>query len=522
MSSEQPGLRSATLPPLQPLNLTLLLALVVLKLAIHLPLLGRYGYFRDELYFLDCGRHLAWGYVDMAPVIAWIARAVLELGGALELLRLVPALAGAALVALAVVLARQLGGGAFAQAVAGLAVIVSPILLAFASLFTMNALEPLFWTGCALVLVHIVRTGDSRWWLLFGVLAGLGLMTKHSTLLFGFATAAAVLLTPLRRELGRRWIWFGAGIALLIFLPNLIWQAANDFPTLEDLRNVREIGKNVALAPGAFIAEQVVIIHPVLAPVWLAGLWFLFFGRGRGFRVLGWTFVVVFATLLALKGKSYYVAPIYPIALAAGGVALEGWLGAIPARRLRMAARAAVLAVIVVLGAVTAPLFIPLLEPAAYVAYQQRLGFAPSKTEVAHVGPLPQMFGDQFGWPELVHEVARIYHALPPEERAVACIFATNYGEAGAINHFGPEHGLPRAISGHQTNFFWGPGDCTGEVVIVLQSSEEGLAEIFDSVEVAGRHFHPWGMAEENRPIHVARGIRVPLDDLWPQVKHWN
>ncbi|HSN56302.1 MAG TPA: glycosyltransferase family 39 protein, partial [Candidatus Sulfomarinibacteraceae bacterium] len=254
MSSGQPDRNPSPLPPLRPLNGTLLLALVALKLAIHLPLLGRYGYFRDELYFLDCGRHLAWGYVDMAPLIAWLARAVLELGGALELLRLVPALAGAGLVALTVVLARQLGGGAFAQAAAGLAVIVSPIFLAFASLFTMNALEPLFWTGCALLLVHIVRTGDSRWWLLFGVLAGLGLMNKHSTLFFGFATAVAVLLTPLRRELSKRWIWLGAGIALLIFLPNLIWQAANDFPTLEDLRNVRETGKNVALAPGAFIA----------------------------------------------------------------------------------------------------------------------------------------------------------------------------------------------------------------------------------------------------------------------------
>jgi hypothetical protein len=510
------------LPPLQSLDLKLLLALVAVKLAIHLPLLGRYGYFRDELYFLDCGRHLAWGYVDLAPLTGWIARLLLELGGSLWLLRLVPALAGAALVALTMVLAQRLGGGRFAQGLAGVAVIVVPVLLAFASLFTMNALEPLFWTGCALAVVQVIRSGDSRWWLVYGAVAGVGLMNKHSMLFFGFATAVAVLLTPLRRELGRRWIWLGAGIALLLFLPNIVWQAANDFPTLEDLSNVREIGKNVELAPTAFVVEQILIVHPVLAPVWLAGLWALFAGRARGFRAIGWIFVVVFTTLLLLKGKSYYVAPIYPLALAAGGVAFEGWTERLRVGRARLSVRAAVLAIVVLLGALLAPMFVPVLAPEDLVAYQNRIGLAPSKTEVAHVGPLPQYFGDQFGWPELVAEVARIFHALPEEEREVACIFAGNYGEAGAVNLFGPEHGLPRAISGHQTHWFWGPGDCTGEVVIVLQGSAEGLAEVFTSVEEAGSHHHPWGMAEENRPIHVARGIKVPLDDLWPQVKHWN
>jgi len=152
----------------------------------------------------------------------------------------------------------------------------------------------------------------------------------------------------------------------------------------------------------------------------------------------------------------------------------------------------------------------------------QRLGVAPGKTEVNHVGPLPQYFGDQFGWPELVAEVAAIYHALPEDERAVACIFANNYGEAGAVNLFGPDHGLPPAISAHQTHYLWGPGDCTGEVVIVLQGDADGLAEVFGSVEEAGEHFHPWGMAEENRPIHLCRDLDVPLAELWPRLKIWN
>jgi hypothetical protein len=511
------------LPPLQPLNRRLLLALVAVKLAIHLPLLGRYGYFRDELYFLDCGRHLAWGYVDHAPLVGLISRVLLELGASLPLLRLVPALAGAALVALTMVLARQLGGGRFAQTVAGIAVIVSPIMLVLASLFTMNAFEPLIWVGGALVLVHIIRTGDSRWWLLFGAIAGVGLENKHSILFFGFATAVAVVLTPLRRELGRRWIWLGLAVALLLFLPNLIWQAGHGFPTIEDLHSVRESGKNVVLSPVAFVVEQIVIIHPVLLPVWLAGLWYLFAGRGRGFRAIGWTFAAFFATMLVLAGKSYYVAPAYPLPLAAGGAALEAWFARLPAGWAGgRSARVAVVALIVVLGAATMPMFVPLLAPADLVAYQERLGFGPSRTEVGHVGPLPQYFGDQFGWPELVAEVARIYHGLPEEDRAVACIFAGNYGEAGAVNLFGPALGLPRAISGHQTYWLWGPGDCTGDVVIVLQGSAEGLGEVFDSVEEAGRHHHPWGMAEENGPIYVCRGLDRPLDELWPRLKHWN
>ncbi len=510
------------IPPLQPLARGTLLALVAVKLAIHLPLLGRYGYFRDELYFLDCGRHLAWGYVDLAPLIAWVARVVLDLGGSLELLRLVSAVAGAALVALTMVLAQRLGGGRFAQALAGIAVIVAPINLAVSSLFSMNVFEPLIWTGCALVVVHIIRSGDSRWWLLFGALAGIGLENKHSMLFFGFATALAVVLTPLRRELGRRWIWLGAGVALLLFLPNIVWQFQNGFPTLEDLHTVKETGKNVELAPVAFVAEQIFIVHPVLLPVWLAGLWFLFVGRGRRFRVIGWIFAVLFATLLVLKGKSYYLAPIYPLALAAGGVAFEGAINALSRARARLVLRGAVLAVVVVFGAVAAPLVLPLLAPADLVAYQERLGIAPGKTEVNHVGPLPQIFGDQFGWEELVADVATIYRALPEDERAAACVFTGNYGEAGAVNLFGSQYGLPAAISGHQTHSMWGPGGCTGEVVIVLQVDADDLAEVFESVEEAGNHFHPWGMAEENHPILVCRGLKMPLAELWPRLKHWN
>ena len=174
------------------------------------------------------------------------------------------------------------------------------------------------------------------------------------------------------------------------------------------------------------------------------------------------------------------------------------------------------------MGALTAPMALPWLPPEDHVAYTERLGLAPPRTEVNHVGPLPQIFGDQFGWEELVAQIASIYHSLPEEERARTGIFASNYGEAGAINMFGPAHGLPPAICAHQNHYFWGHGNFSGDTLIWLQWDRESLERIFSSVEQAGEHFHPWGMAEENRPIYLCRGLRVPLPQLWARLKHWN
>jgi hypothetical protein len=208
--------------------------------------------------------------------------------------------------------------------------------------------------------------------------------------------------------------------------------------------------------------------------------------------------------------------------MAAGGVALESALQRARLTRDRAWPRAAVLALIVAAAAMTAPMALPVLAPERYVAYEQAIGFAPPKTEVGHRGPLPQHFGDRFGWPELVAEVARIYHALPADDRARAAIFANNYGEAGAINLFGPRYGLPPAVSAHQNHFLWGPRGNTGEVLIVLQDDRESLEKICGSVEEAGVHFHPWGMAEENNPIFVCRGLTPPLPVMWPRLKKWN
>jgi hypothetical protein len=208
--------------------------------------------------------------------------------------------------------------------------------------------------------------------------------------------------------------------------------------------------------------------------------------------------------------------------LAAGGVAIEIWTARFLRDTARVVARVGITSWLVIPGVVLIPIALPLLAPADFVSYQRWLGLAPAKTEVAHVGPLPQLWGDQFGWPQLVEELAEIYGTLPEEERARTGIFASNYGEAGAVNLFGPQYGLPPAICAHQSHSMWGPGDFDGDQLIWLQWRPEWLEDRCQSVEVVGEHHHPWGMAEENRPILLCRGLVRPLAEQWPELTHWN
>ena len=504
------------------LDLGLLTLLAAAKLAVHLTTAGRYGYFRDELYFLDCARHLDWGYVDCAPLVAVYAKLALLLGGSLPVLRAIAAVAGAAKVAITMVLARELGGGRFAQGLAGLCALVTPIFLAADSLMTMNGFEPLFWMGCIWALIRIVRTGDSRLWIAFGVFAGLGLENKHSTLLFGGAVAVALVLSQERRELAGPWIWLGGAIAFVLFQPNVLWQASHGYPTIEDLENVKRLGKNVVLGPVEFVKQQILFLHPLLLPIWVAGLVSFLVGRRSRARVVGWTYLVLLALMIAAKAKNYYLAPIYPVLFAAGAVAIEDWLARGGWSRGRLWPKAAITVFVLAVTVPFVPAILPFLPPEQLLAYQRKLRAAPPKTEVRHEGPLEQRLGDQFGWPELVADVAKIYRSLPPEERAKTGIFASNYGEAGALNLFGPALGLPPPICAHQSHYFWGPPKTEPENLIWLQWDRESIERRCRSVEKVGQHFHPWGMSEENRPIYLCRGLRQPLAQMWPSLKHWN
>ncbi|HXJ15847.1 MAG TPA: glycosyltransferase family 39 protein [Candidatus Polarisedimenticolia bacterium] len=497
----------------------IVLYLALAKLLLHLLTAARYGIFRDEMYYLACSQHLAWGYVDhppMAVFIAWFARHVF--GESLLGLRLLPAIAGAALVWMAGLLAREMGGGRFAQALAALAVIPVPVYLILHHWLTMNAFEPLIWMGCLWCVLRAIDRGEPRYWFWFGALAGVGLETKYSIAFLVFGVFVGAVLGPERRFFKSRWLWLGMLAAALIALPNFLWQLRHDFPFLQLIHNIRMTHRDIVRGPVGFLADQAVIMDPILLPLWVGGLLWLFFGReGRRYRLFGWTYLVVVASFIALKGKNYYVAPIYPILFAAGAVGFER----ITSRSFAWS-RAAYVAAIVVVGAVLAPISCPILSPENYVRYQAALGFTPPAAERQNNGPLPQYFADEFGWEEMVQQVARVYDALPPGERARTAIFCNGWGEAAAIDFFGPRYGLPRAISNHNNYWYWGPRNYTGEIVIVLGSTGRGDREHFRSVEAAGRVEHPYSRRDEHFTIWLCRGLNQNLQDLWPKLKKFS
>jgi hypothetical protein len=503
-------------------GLAVVAALALAKLVLHLATTGLfgYGYFVDELYYLACSRHLAWGFVDMPPLFPALTALVrVSLGQGLLAVRLVPALAGAGLVLMTGLMARDLGGRRFAQGIAALGVLVAPIWLALHSIHTMNALEQLFWTGCAWIVLRIVRDDRPRLWALAGAVAGLGLLNKHSMAFFGVALAAALLLTRERRALRSPWLWLGALVAALLFLPNLVWLIGHHFPHLEMLANIRRNGRDVRLDALQFLAQQVLLLNPLTLPLWLGGLaWLLADREGRRFRILGVTFLAVIAEMLLLDGRPYYPAPAYPMLLAAGGVAAERWLAA---RRWRFVGPAYA-ALLALSGAALAPLFVPLLPPATLVRYSRATGLSQPRLENHELGPLPQLMADRFGWPEMAAEVARVYRALPPADRAKAAIFGQNYGQAGAVDLFGPPLGLPPAISGHLSYWLWGPRGYTGEVMIVLDDDRESLQRLFGSVQLAGRVYHPYSMPYQHFDVFVCRQPHQSMAALWLRIKKYN
>jgi len=373
--------------------------------------------------------------------------------------------------------------------------------------------------ACVYFMARIANDASSKLWLWFGVLLGLGLENKHSTVFFGVAIVAGILLTPLRREFAKKWIWLGALIAFLIALPNAIWEAQHHWATYELLNNIAHSNKNVVLGPVAFIGQQILMMNPASLPLWLGGLVWLLAGReGRKYRALGIAYFVLLTEMMILHGKIYYMAPIYPMLFAAGGA----WLEQAFSVRVRWL-KPALVVTSAALAVFIAPTIMPILKPEQVVSYMKATHFEPPRAETSHTAALPQILADQFGWPEMVEQIAQVYNSLPTDERQKASIFAQDYGEAGAINLFGPRYGLPAALSGHQNYFLWGPGSYNGEVLVVLDWPSDSNCHEFSSVRDYGQvQISPWAMPWERRiHIYVCRGLKMPVSELWPEVKKW-
>jgi hypothetical protein len=485
-------------------------------------LLGGYGYFIDELYYLACARRLAWGYVDHPPLSIFLLRGETALlGTSIPAIRVLPALAGAALALLTGHLARRLGGGGFAQGLAALATLAPPVFLVFFGFYSMNAFEPVLWTLAVLGLVGLVDGGDPRRWLWLGLVAGLGLLNKHTMVLLGLSVLAGLLLTPERRLLAGRWLWLAGVLAFAILLPNLVWQAQHGWPSLEFYRNA-DLVKNIPTPPLTGLLNQVLFMNPALLPLWLAGLVALFVSRGlRRYRFLGWAYLVLLALVLASRvSRADRIAAIYPVLFAAGAVAVERATARSGGRWLRGAGLALVAA-----GAIAfAPVGLPVLAPDALARYVAVLGVVPriEKGE-AKRADLPQWFADRFGWPELVDQVTRVAESLPAAERARAVVIVPSYGQAGALELLG--RGLPPVLSGHNTYFLWGLEQVPRldpRVAITLGARPATLEAVFAEVQAVAEYRCAYCPRWRDRmAIHVARGARVPLAEAWPRLKRF-
>lgn len=507
-------------------GMALIWAIALVKLVLHTYFNNRYGYFRDEFNYLSSGAHLDWGYVDQPPLIPWLAEfSRLMLGDSLRAVRFLPALASSLLVVQTALLAREFGARRFAMLLAALCVAVAPQYLSNAGLLGTNCLEPTLWMGFAYLAILAIKRDEPRYWLGFGIVAGIGLEEKYTIALFGAAMVIGLLLTAQRRALLSRWFWLGGVAALLLLLPNLLWNYAYDWPFLQLMHAIRAEGRDVVLPFGEYFAQQALLTSPLAAPIWLIGLGALLFSlRLKPYRFLGWSYLICYAVLFLLHGKNYYLAPIYPMLLAAGALVIERWVegdNAVQPRRIWL--KTVVILAILVNGMYLAPIVVPLLSPENFVAYTRYLPFKLPVMEYSHArAALPQWYSDQFGWKEIANESALAWQRIPADQRADCGIFAQDYGQAGAIDFFGKSAGLPPALSGDRTYFLWGPRNYSGDCMIVLDDKRETLLQYWNNVEYVGTSAeNPWAL-EQQIPVYICTGKKfASLRELWPKVKHW-
>src|SRR5579863_2976196 len=502
-------------------GMLILLIIALAKLVFHIYFNNRYGYFRDEFDYMSCGDHLAWGFVDQPPLIPFLVRMCrVVLGDSLRSIRFIPALASSLLVVQTAVLARELGGKRFALLLSAVAVLIAPQYLSNGSLLTTNCLEPNLWMGCAYFAILAIKRNDPRYWLWFGVIAGLGLEEKYTIALFGFGIVIGLLLTEQRRVFVSKWIWLGGAAALVIFLPNLLWNMHYHWPFFQLMHNIRAEGRDVVLGPGEYFSQQMILTHPLAAPIWLTGLAAFFFSaRLKPYRLLGWSYLVCYSVFFVLHGKNYYLAPIYPVLLAAGAVVIEGAVD----RPRRTWLKPAIVVLLLASGAHLLPVTVPVLSPDGFIAYMKYLPMKLPVMEHSHArAVLPQWYSDQFGWEEIVAETAVAWNRIPEAERKDCGIFAQDYGQAGAIDFLGRRYGLPRSLSGHQTWFLWGPRAYSGNCMIVLDDRKERLEELWEHVEYVGESAdNPYAL-EKRIDVYICRGSKFgTLAQLWPQVKRW-
>lgn len=485
----------------------------------HAAMGARYDIFRDELYFIVCGQHPAFGYVDQPPLVPLIAATFYKLGLGAFGVRLPLAVAAGAMVVLAVRFAQLLGAGRLGVTLAMLAVCIAPMLLGLGAAFSTTSLDPLAWTAIAFCLVRAIRLGEDRMLIVAGAIAGVDLEAKYAVPFWAAGIMIGLLVTPQRRLLMRPALWLGLGLAAVIALPSFLWQRTHGFPFLELMAAAGD--KNVDTPLGSFLLNQVFVMNPVLAPLWIAGLLGPFLVAGmRDLRFLPIACLVVFLLTRLGHGKDYYLAACYPTLFVLGACAIGDWAKTRLRHRVTMAG--AGLAILVTL--VMLPICLPVLPPPLLVTYVTRLGIAPQQQERSFRGTvLPQLFADQLGWHDFSAQVLAAWHRIPEGQRRQAGVKVDNYGEAASLDLYAGPLGLPPVLSGHNQYFLWGLRGQKPVDLLVVQHHVERLRPYCRDTIVLGETWSPYAMATENgKVIAWCRGVRAPLDQLWPEVKDYS
>lgn len=503
--------------PFQRVDYAIYAALAGFKMWLHVAASMHDGIFRDEYYYLACASRLDWGYVDHPPLsilILAITRALF--GDSILALRISSIVAAGLVVAMAGLFTRRLGGGRFAQGFAMLCVVVCPSMLGIHSYFSMNTFDHLFWIAAAYVLLRIFQTGDGKLWLLFGAVCGLGLENKLSMLFFGGGVVAALVCTRERKWLASPWLYAGGVVALLLVLPNLLWQWAHDWPTAEFMKNAA-LYKNAPLPPWRFLLELVIQYHPLLAPVAVMGVVYPFRrAEAKDLRPFAIVFVTVLLVFTFGNGKPYYMAPAFLLIWPVGVVWIERMTEG------TRAWRPALGYILAAGGLLMLPIALPFLTPRVYADFADFVGIGPAPGERNHSGILPQHVADRLGWRKRAELVQSAVQKLSPEERAKAVIYGNNYGEAAAMEYYATELGLPPSISGHNNYWLWGPAGATGEVVILLEHPDSEVLKMFDSVEDMGATNEPYQMVWwQDIHVFIARGLKKPVAEVWPELRHY-
>ena len=479
-----------------------------------------YGYFRDELYYLACSKHLAWGYVDHPPLSVFVLAATRWLlGDSLFAIRLIPALALSGTVIITGLMVQEMKGSTWAVVLAGLSVALAPIFLAMGTYYSMNSLDIFLWAVAGYLVLRMIDDPTPRRWVVLGVVMGLALLNKVGFLWFGAGLLTGLLLTPLRKQLRTPWPYVAGGIAFVFFLPFIIWNVQHDYAHLEFMRNA-VMNKYGGISRADFLQGVLLIMNPATLPISLVGLYYYFLNdEGRRYQILGIIFLVTLLILL-INGhsKSEYLAPAFPMLWAGGGVMIER----IATRRAwRWLPAAATVLLIPTLA--LAPLAIPLLPPATFVDYAATIGLGVKNSEGKETAELPQFYADMFGWEELAVHVAEVYQTLPEAERTRAAVYTQNYGEAAALEHYRKAYELPLIVSGHNNYWLWGYGERDPSVMIIVGGEAEDHRRSFKQVDSVAIHRAAYAMPYENNlPIFVCRQLRAPAAVIWPGSKHYD